>query len=134
MEEWHRSSASLSDLTGEHVTVASVPGGFSSRSVVRAASLCGIRTIFTSEPVKTSHLVDGCLVLGRYRVMRGMTPSHVATLCSASASARQMQQYALWQLKKAPKLATGKTYQAIRTALLRALEGKTKIASAARER
>lgn len=133
VEEWHRSIAFLSDLTGEQITAASVPGGFSSIAVVRTAALCGIQAIFTSEPVRRCRLVDGCLVLGRFRVTRGMTPSHVAALCSASTSGRQMQQYALRQIMKAPQLATGAYYPVIRAALLRVLEGKTRIASAARE-
>ncbi len=137
VEEWHRSTAYLSNLIGEQITVASVSGGFYSRSVARAASFCGIKTLFTSEPVKRCRLVEDCLVLGRFRVARGMTPSTVAALCSASATGGQMKQYALWNLMKAAKAATGEHYLDIRAALLRFLDGRrgsTDQVSTARER
>jgi hypothetical protein len=118
IDEWRRSVSRLSDLIGEQVTVASVPGGFYSTLVARAASSCGIRALFTSEPIKKCDLVDECIVLGRFRVGRGMSPVHIRALCSAPNSAVQMKQFALWNLMKAGKFTAGKYYPGIRAAFL----------------
>src|SRR5262249_51253399 len=64
--EWHSSVAILSDILGEAVVVASVPGGYYSRAVAEAAARAGVRALFTSEPVIRHQQVDGCYVLGRY--------------------------------------------------------------------
>src|SRR5437879_9095462 len=50
LEEWSRSTKTLSDVLGEPVTVASVPGGCYSRRVAAAAAASGIKALFTSEP------------------------------------------------------------------------------------
>ena len=47
-----------------------------------------------------------------------MTPANVEALCSASTSGRQLKQYALWNLKKVTRFATGEHYPGIRAALL----------------
>ena len=124
VEEWMHSTSRLSELIGEQITVASVAGGFYSDQVARAASFCGIKVLFTSEPIKKCKRVDDCLVMGRFRVARGMTPSAVAALCSASTSVRQLKQYALWNFMKATKLAGGEHYPGIRETLLHLLGGK----------
>jgi peptidoglycan/xylan/chitin deacetylase (PgdA/CDA1 family) len=127
LDEWHRSVSRLSDLVGEQVTVASVPGGYFTNDVARAASLCGIRALFTSEPVKKCHMVDDCLVLGRFMVSRGMSPSAVAALCSTAGTSVQAKQYVLWNLKKAAKFVGGKYYLKVRTHLLTQFMGNANI-------
>src|SRR6185503_7420328 len=50
IEEWSVSVKILSQIVGERVAVASVPGGQYSRQVAQTAARSGITTLFTSEP------------------------------------------------------------------------------------
>ena len=80
MEEWRNSRRTLSDILGEDVTVASVPGGYYSNTVALAASAAGIRVLFTSEPTTRCYFVDDCLVIGRYCLRTGTPPATAARL------------------------------------------------------
>lgn len=112
-EEWTKSVLILSDMLGEQVDVASVPGGYYSSVVARTASVSGIRTLFTSEPTAHLHDVAGCLVIGRYSVLRGMSPSVVAAIASGGISPR-LGQALLWNAKKTAKFLGGESYLKIR--------------------
>jgi hypothetical protein len=112
-EEWTKSVLILSDMLGEQVDVASVPGGYYSPVVARTASAAGIRTLFTSEPTARLHDVDGCLVIGRYSVLRGMSPFAVAAIASGRISPR-LQQMILWNAKKTAKVIGGESYLKLR--------------------
>jgi peptidoglycan/xylan/chitin deacetylase (PgdA/CDA1 family) len=109
VEEWKGSVAALEDVLGERVDTASVPGGHYSKAVARAASECGIRALFTSEPVLRTHRVEECSVFGRYTIWRGMTPDTSAALAAGTGLARQ-QQYLFWNAKKLAKTAAGRFY------------------------
>lgn len=117
-DEWERSTGILSDIIEKAVDVASVPGGYYTAKVARSASACGIRALFTSEPVKKVRRVDECLVLGRYTILRGMRPGASAALASGSLSTHQARQYVLWNLKKPAKFIFGGSYPAMRENLL----------------
>src|SRR5215813_5296036 len=71
--EWKESVSVLSDLLGEQVRVASVPGGQYSRQVAEAAADTRIETLFTSEPTTRRRQVENCLVIGRYPLPRSVT-------------------------------------------------------------
>jgi peptidoglycan/xylan/chitin deacetylase (PgdA/CDA1 family) len=118
IEEWDRSTRFLSDILGERVVVASVPGGYFSKKVAEAGAACGIRALFTSEPVKTPTMVNGCMVLGRYTIFRGMPTSASLALSSGTTSASQAKAYSYWSIKKAVKLVAGKHYLAMREIVL----------------
>jgi peptidoglycan/xylan/chitin deacetylase (PgdA/CDA1 family) len=116
--EWRQSRAVLEDLLGEEVAVAAVPGGFYSRRVGEAAALAGIRVLFTSEPTTRAHMVGSCLVLGRFAIHRGVSPSQAAAL-AAGRWAAHARQAVWWKLKKAAKMACGPLYASLRELLLR---------------
>lgn len=118
LEEWTRSRQVLSDIIGEPVRVASLPGGYYSRNVARAASAAGCHVLFTSEPQKRSWRVDDCLVLGRYTVWRGMAAATAGAFAS-DAPACQMKQYLFWNSKKLAKKLAGPLYLKLRRRLLR---------------
>lgn len=120
--EWTQSITRLSDILGEQVSVASVPGGYFSSNVAKAASACGIRALFTSEPIKRAYYVDQCLILGRFTLLRGMSPSISAALASDQVSFNQIKQFLLWNTKKFAKSIGGKHYLAFRKLLLRKKE------------
>jgi peptidoglycan/xylan/chitin deacetylase (PgdA/CDA1 family) len=111
-DEWSRSCGVLAEIVGEPIVTASVPGGFYSTSVARAAAGAGIRLLFNSEPTVGEVVVDGCRILGRYNVYRGMTAADAASLLSSPI--RRWRQAAFWSAKKAAKTVAGPLYKAIR--------------------
>ena len=86
--EWRQSIARLSVVLGDAVKVASVPGGYYSREVGESAAAAGIEALFTSEPTARVEMLDGCRVLGRYVVQRGMAPRWSAGFAAGRASQR----------------------------------------------
>jgi len=118
LDEWETSVKILSDILGEPVTVASVPGGYYSRRVAEAAAQAGVRMLFNSEPTTAVTRVDGCLVLGRFTILRGMSPAAVARLVQGR-SISQATQYLAWNLKKAGKTVGGEWWLEMRNRLLR---------------
>lgn len=131
LDEWQRSRAVLSEIVGHPVTTASVPGGFYSREVARAAAASGIEVLFNSEPTTGLFDVDGCLIVGRYNVYRGMPASDAASLVSSSI--RRWRQLAFWNAKKIAKTIAGPVYKGLRQRLLhRAYSTETVIAKPAR--
>jgi peptidoglycan/xylan/chitin deacetylase (PgdA/CDA1 family) len=117
--EWRQSVDILAQILGEPTVVASVPGGFYSRDVARAAAAAGIRYLFTSEPSMHTHEVDGCLVLGRYTLWRGMPPSVALSLALGTNAVRE-RQWLSWNLKKPLKRWARPVYRLVRHRLLQA--------------
>lgn len=103
-KEWTSSVAALSDILGEPVTIASIPGGSYSKKVAEAAARSGITALFTSEPVVRTHCVETCTVFGRYTVLRGMAPKRSAEFASGRGWSR-LRQFTFWNAKKAVKTA-----------------------------
>jgi peptidoglycan/xylan/chitin deacetylase (PgdA/CDA1 family) len=111
--QWMHSIDALQQILGTTVDVASVPGGFYARRVAHAAAAAGIRHLFTSEPTVRSHQVDGCRVLGRYTLWRGMPPETALALACGHATLRQ-RQWLAWNLKKPLKRFAGPLYRWLR--------------------
>jgi len=117
VEEWGRSVDILSDILGEQINIASVPGGYYSRRVAKAAASAGINILFTSEPTSRCHDINGCKVIGRYMVLRGMSPKLIAKIATGKLLPR-IQQSLLWNLKKIPKNLGGEYYLKARRFIL----------------
>lgn len=113
LKEWGMSVEILSDILNEQVVIGSVPGGYYTRKVARAASAVGIKILFTSEPTTKCHRVDNCLVLGRYTLLRGMSANYVAKIASGNLSPRLMQ-FLYWNANKVIKALTGRHYMAFK--------------------
>lgn len=116
-EEWRRSVDTLEQVLGEPVRTASVPGGFMSTNVLRAAEAAGIRTLFTSEPTTRVWHSGHCAVLGRYALLRESTPGVAVALANGEGSAR-IKQWAAWNIKKPLKRWAGPAYRFARARLL----------------
>jgi peptidoglycan/xylan/chitin deacetylase (PgdA/CDA1 family) len=128
--EWRESLNVLSDILGERVNTASVPGGYYSRDVAVAAAESGCKVLFTSEPITRVHETQGCLIVGRYSVQRHTTPRAVAGLVNGQL-APGLRQALIWNAKKMAKRIGGEYYIKLRVALfgrgaLRSGEQKTK--------
>jgi peptidoglycan/xylan/chitin deacetylase (PgdA/CDA1 family) len=119
MREWSESCAILSDILGEQVRVASVPDGYYSRNVGKAASTAGIEVLFTSEATASASTLDGCLILGRYFIQMH-TPPSVSGAIAAGQIWPRLRQTVLWEAKKPIKWLTGESYATIRRGLINA--------------
>lgn len=117
LDEWQRSCATLSEILGSTVAMASVPGGYYGRNVAEAAAAAGITRLFNSEPNKRVYQVDGCRVYGRYSVFRGDSARTAAALARGRSLAL-LKQTAAWNLKKVAKTIGGRAYLRVRTMLL----------------
>lgn len=115
--EWQSSVDRLSEILGERVSVASIPGGQYARKIAQAASEAGIDQLFTSEPTARSRVVDRCRVYGRYTIQRWMPPQ-VAAAMAAGKLAPRLRQFVLWNAKKATKAVGGEYYLKLRRALI----------------
>jgi peptidoglycan/xylan/chitin deacetylase (PgdA/CDA1 family) len=116
LREWTESTSRLAQIVGHAVTVASVPGGYYSLRVAKAAAQAGIRTLFTSEPTTTVDRVEGCQVLGRYVVQRGMGPEWSAGFAAGEVVPR-LKQAVLWKAKGAAKRLGGRAYLQLAAAI-----------------
>jgi peptidoglycan/xylan/chitin deacetylase (PgdA/CDA1 family) len=117
LEEWTRSRALLTDILGEDVRVASVPGGDFAPRVATTAAAAGITQLFTSEPVRRPHRAFGLTLHGRYTIRRWTTAKTAAALANGAwlPCARQA---IVWNGKKITKRVGGEGYLQIRKLLL----------------
>jgi peptidoglycan/xylan/chitin deacetylase (PgdA/CDA1 family) len=110
--EWSDSRQKLEDLLSREVTVGSVPGGYFSVAVARAAVDTGLRTLFTSEPTAKRMSIDGCAVIGRFTVRRGHPPD-MARRFAESAPWARCRAWAGWNAKALVKPVLGPSYARI---------------------
>ena len=117
LSEWEASVAALSDLLGEEVDTASVPGGFYKPRVAAAASQAAVRTLFTSEPVRKPRIIDDCLVVGRFSIRRHTTADEAAG-AAAGEQGPWLRQYAGWNVRKPLKTVFRPGYERARREIL----------------
>jgi len=106
--EWQESRDRLEQLLGEPCVYASVPGGDVSRRVFASAAAAGLRWLFTSEPWLAPRRVDGCWVLGRVVLKRGVSAPRVAELATGRGWGRAL---ALRRLKGLARRAAPPLYR-----------------------
>jgi hypothetical protein len=104
-------------MIGDTVVTGSIPGGYLSRPVARTAALSGVKTLFTSEPVRAVQQLDGCLLLGRYSILAGTQPEIAVRLARGELGPR-LRQLASRKVKGVAKDVLGDYYRSLRTFLL----------------
>jgi peptidoglycan/xylan/chitin deacetylase (PgdA/CDA1 family) len=114
LSEWCESLKILSGILERPVTVASIPGGFYSNAVVNAAIDCGVKYLFTSEPVQKVWYEGECVIIGRFSVKRGDKAQLPAEFASNNP-VRMFRQYAYWNIKKLAKTISGPIYPWVRS-------------------
>jgi hypothetical protein len=118
-DEWSQSRGILEDILGHAVDVGSVPGGYFSPAVARAAHEAGVRTLFTSEPVTTVELGRECTLVGRFSIRRGDAHDLSRRLVAAGPWARAAA-WTSWNAKGLVKPLLGASYIRIADWLLAA--------------
>lgn len=116
-DEWKRSTAILEDLLGEPVEVASVPTGFYSDAVGRAAADAGLSHVFTSEPWLRPHPAGSGRAYGRFSVISTTPAARIGSLCELSR-ATVWREASVWYGRKAAKRVLGPVYARLREPLL----------------
>lgn len=107
--EWADSRRALADLLGADVVVGSIPGGYASASVVRAAWEAGLQWLFTSEPdVRVGRGGAGTL-LGRFTIRRDSRPDFAQRLAANDPIVR-WREWGLWNAKKLAKAVLRDAY------------------------
>jgi peptidoglycan/xylan/chitin deacetylase (PgdA/CDA1 family) len=116
--EWIRSRQVLEDVLGHEVTIASVPGGYYSRTVARSARDAGLQTLFNSEPVTSVGDEQGLRILGRYTIRRGDAPDTARRLVLSEPWAR-WSAWATWNAKGLVKPLLGPAYMRVADIVVR---------------
>jgi hypothetical protein len=132
MGEWSASCATLAEIIGGPVPVASVPGGYCSRRVHRTAAACGVRLLFTSAPPISTSMEDGCLALGRFAV-RSSTAPHLCGAIASGAMGPLCRETTLWLVKEAAKRLGGRFYLQARRLLLSSTANRSPNAARGRD-
>jgi Polysaccharide deacetylase len=113
VKEWQVSVSKLADIVGHTVNIASLPGGYYSKTVAVAAANSGITTLFTSEPTTYCSNVNGCRVFGRYVFQQGLAPRWAGQVAAGERLPR-LKQAVEWKLKRGAATLFGRLY--LRTA------------------
>jgi peptidoglycan/xylan/chitin deacetylase (PgdA/CDA1 family) len=117
LDEWSRSKSVLSDILGEAVCSASVPGGDFAPQVAESAAETGFTELFTSEPTAERRQAFGLTLVGRFTILRRTSAAAAAALAAGEwlPCARQA---VLWKAKKMTKRVGGARYLQLRRAIL----------------
>ena len=109
LREWMESRKRLEDVLGHAVTTGSVPGGYFSRDVGRAAAQSGLSLLFNSEPVRSVRTIDGCAIAGRFVVRTGAPAEFARRIVHGEPWARS-REWAAWNAKALVKPLLGSSY------------------------
>ena len=112
VREWRRSREVLEELLGHEVEVGSVPGGYFSPMVARAASKAGLRVLFTSEPVTAIQPGPDCRLIGRFTIRRGDSADAAQRFVVPAPWARSTE-WVSWNAKGLVKPLLGPSYRRI---------------------
>ena len=107
----------LADVLGHAVTAASVPGGYFSPAVGRAASAAGIDLLFTSKPTLEEIPIGTIRIRGRFPILASTRAATAAALAAGAPVARARWS-AVWRSKVLAKWAFGSAYLRMRGRLL----------------
>ena len=118
LTEWKTSKDILSEIVGEEILTASVPGGFYSREVGKSAEEVGFRVLFTSEPTNHVKKLGLCYVAGRYSIKQNDPPAKAAKIINHDP-VFLTRQFLFWNMKKLLKNSLGSNYLKIREKLLK---------------
>jgi peptidoglycan/xylan/chitin deacetylase (PgdA/CDA1 family) len=116
LAEWQESRRILTKIIGQPTRCVSVPGGFYSSQVARAAREAGYEVLFNSEPTSQIRDVEGLIIIGRYGIKRN-TPARDAQSIARGDFAPRALQSLVWNLKKPAKKMGGKAWFSMRRLL-----------------
>lgn len=116
-EEWRTSISTLEKILHQKIEYAALPGGSSSKRMIRFLSDCGITKLFTSDPISARRITSSLVLIGRYSVTHVMRPSQVLNLLRPISYQRLLLQVK-WLCLLGFKKILGKNYVRTRAHLL----------------
>lgn len=111
-EEWRESISILSRIIDETVTIASIPNGYASKSVVREAYRAGIKHLYTSTPTIKEKKIDDTIIQGRYVVHYSTGVDTILSIVSSTK--KRFLLFLRWQLLETTKFILGGNYDKIK--------------------
>ena len=113
VREWSDSARALSSIVSSAILTGSVPSGFYSPRVARAAAAAGIRQLFTLQPTTRTVETFGCEVLGRFTVRSWSPASRVEALALSHLRPR-LEEALSWRFRQLLKTVGGNAYTGFR--------------------
>ena len=83
VSEWNESSSILSAIIGKKIEVASIPNGYSGKSVLKACNNNGFKEIYTSVPVVRDIYMLNAKLRGRYVMHDTTNEEYIINLVSS---------------------------------------------------
>lgn len=114
--EWKKSIIILRNIIGTNILEASVPNGYTTKSVVNAAMKNGIVKLYTSEPTIKPRSECGLTLIGRYVVHSNMSEEDVLELVTNRKL--QYKKYLIWSSLRFVKMLLGGYYDKIKSLML----------------
>lgn len=115
--EWTESAAVLMRIIGRAVTTASIPNGYSSTEIIRAAQSAGYKELYTSEPTTKTILSGSMCLIGRYVVHDNMSAADVLRIIDSKGYRRKLE--VRWRLLTVLKAILGNKYNKVKSLLVK---------------
>lgn len=115
--EWSISQMMLNEVLGYKPVIASIPNGYSSKSVLNAMTNAGITSIYTSQPTSKQGHFKSSAVIGRYVVTSDTSVESLIKLIDSKYTRIKMD--VRFKCLAIAKILLGDTYLKIREHLLR---------------
>lgn len=112
-KEWKESKNKLEEILGHSMEYASIPNGYSSKSVVTKAREAGIKYLYTSTPIDRVKNVKGISLIGRYVIHDKMLPQEVTNIVESRKT--RIKKYAKWLVIESIKFVLGNQYDKVKS-------------------
>ena len=112
LSEWKISLDVLYGIIGEKIDVASIPNGYSSPNVIRAAQEAGISTLYTSEPTDCIKIKNNIAMLGRYVILCNSTADSALKIVENKGHRYLL--HSKWKVLEIIKSILGPSYEVIK--------------------
>ncbi len=111
-EEWSESVRILSRILGQQVSVGSIPNGYESDVIIKAANLAGVSDLYTSLPSVNYRNFLGVTIHGRFVVLSSTGIEGIKKICTSAGYRRTL--LVKWYLLLIPKKLLGNKYETVK--------------------
>lgn len=112
-KEWKESKTKLEEILGHTMEYASIPNGYSSKTVVTKAREAGIKYLYTSTPIDRVKNVKGISLIGRYVIHDKMSTQEVTNIVESRN--KRIKKYAKWLVIESIKFVLGNQYDKVKS-------------------
>lgn len=116
LAEWEESIKILEDIVHSSITMASIPSGYSSQSVIRTAAKSGIKILYTSKPTDKVTVTKDIEMVGRYVIHCNTSLDIVRDIISSEWKRKEL--FIRWNLIAIAKRILGTNYNKIKKRII----------------